>query len=75
MGEPTTRSGPEPLNANEAECETAVGFPCQRLRKKVEPADALRAVTDLECVVSSWWLAAEAGAGEAAVKDVGAVLE
>jgi hypothetical protein len=31
--------------------------------------------TDLECVMSSWWLAAEAGAGEAAVKDVGAVLE
>src|SRR5689334_867576 len=31
--------------------------------------------TDLECVMSSWWLASEAGAGEAAVEDVGAVLE
>lgn len=25
--------------------------------------------------MSSWWLASEAGAGEAAVEDVGAVLE
>ncbi len=33
------------------------------------------AVTDLECVMSSWWLASEAGAGEAAVEDVVAVLE
>jgi hypothetical protein len=32
-------------------------------------------VTDLECVMSSWWLASEAGAGEAAVEDVMAVLE
>ncbi|MFE9374104.1 hypothetical protein ACFYM2_30615, partial [Streptomyces sp. NPDC006711] len=31
--------------------------------------------TDLECVMSSWWLASEAGAGEAAVEDVVAVLE
>ncbi|MFD9099304.1 hypothetical protein, partial [Streptomyces collinus] len=31
--------------------------------------------TDLECVMSSWWLALEAGAGEAAVEDVGVVLE
>lgn len=31
--------------------------------------------TDLECVMSLWWLAPEAGAGEAAVEDVGAVLE
>ncbi|MGA5811098.1 hypothetical protein ACPC39_33975, partial [Streptomyces cellulosae] len=34
-----------------------------------------RVVTDLECVMSSWWLAPEAGAGEAAVEDAGAVLE
>ncbi|MFC8808755.1 hypothetical protein ACFT9J_35700 [Streptomyces anthocyanicus] len=32
-------------------------------------------ITDLECVMSSWWLASEAGAGESAVEDVGAVLE
>lgn len=32
-------------------------------------------VCDLECVMSSWWLASEAGAGEAAVEDVVAVLE
>ncbi|MFZ4163163.1 CHAT domain-containing protein [Streptomyces griseoincarnatus] len=31
--------------------------------------------TDLECVMSSWWLAPEAGAGKAAVEDAGAVLE
>lgn len=31
--------------------------------------------TDLECVMPSRWLVPEAGAGEAAVEDVGAVLE
>ncbi|MEW2153669.1 hypothetical protein AB0950_00005, partial [Streptomyces sp. NPDC007189] len=30
---------------------------------------------DLECVMSSWWLASETGAGEAAVEDVVAVLK
>ncbi len=38
-------------------------------------ADGTRVVTDLECVMSSWWLVPEAGAGEAAVEDAGAVLE
>jgi hypothetical protein len=33
----------------------------------VDPGESL--VTDLECVMSSWWLAPEAGAGKAAVED------
>ncbi len=47
--------------------------PVDRRRTCVLPP--FTGATDLEHVMSTWWLASEAGAGEAAGKDVGAVLE
>lgn len=39
------------------------------------PAWSVPRATDLECVMSPWWLAPEAGANATVVEDVGAVLE
>ncbi|WUQ57457.1 hypothetical protein OG791_00460 [Streptomyces canus] len=40
-----------------------------------DSSDTDAATTDLEWVMSSWWLVSEPGAGETAVEDVVTVLE